>query len=425
MNWYCIRRGLQYLAKEFETRYRTWRNAREIARAYASEPKVVVSLHRPSAPQVWLVAGGLIIAVAAYGVVTVVWRMDLRRVRAFPLRQRAVAPSEPQVSGPLVPAGEDVSSNRAATAPIRDSDKPVARRRLSENVLEIPDTMSHFLVMNKQSRRMFLLGNRGGKWAVFRTYRVAIGEREGRKERSGDRRTPEGQYFITGQKDRSELNSIYGPLAYVLNYPNIEDRKAGRTGEGIWIHGTASDTIPYRTRGCLEMENERLLELSALLGAGIGTPVLIVNTAELGDPAGAPDYRAAVAARKRVMLMYRGTRDSFVDLLEEWASAWESRDIENYARFYEEERFHAQGMGWPDWRARKKGTFEAYRTIDISLDNIILSDFSESTAVVKFMQQYSSDRIRVANRKKLAFVRNRGEWKIYRESTLPREETTL
>ena len=106
---------------------------------------------------------------------------------------------------------------------------------------------------------------------------MAIGENEGVKIREGDKKTPEGIYFIIGRKERSELNKMYGPLAFVLNYPNEEDRKRGRTGNGIWIHGTNPDSIPLQTRGCLELENVNILELGMHLKTGIGTPIVIIN----------------------------------------------------------------------------------------------------------------------------------------------------
>jgi hypothetical protein len=89
------------------------------------------------------------------------------------------------------------------------------------------------------------------------------------------------------------------------------------------------------------------------------------------------------------------------------------------------EKFYGQGMLWDAYIEHKAHTFSLYDTISITLDKIYLSEFSETTAVVKFIQGYRSDRIQVVNGKKLYFVKDKGSWKIYRESTMPNEELLL
>ena len=40
----------------------------------------------------------------------------------------------------------------------------------------------------------------------------------------------------------------YGPYAAVLNYPNKKDLEAGKTGSGIWIHGTGTNQLTPDTQ---------------------------------------------------------------------------------------------------------------------------------------------------------------------------------
>ncbi len=128
-------------------------------------------------------------------------------------------------------------------------------------------------------------------WKVIKQFEIAIGGGlAGPKVFAGDRRTPEGLYFILLKKDKSELTSIYGPLAYVLNYPNSIDVKEGRTGQGIWIHGTLGDADPVSTKGCLSLANKNIVELLSYLEDGKGTPVLIVNDSTFSDPVTIADY---------------------------------------------------------------------------------------------------------------------------------------
>jgi len=144
--------------------------------------------------------------------------------------------------------------------------------------IEEHDEMQFLIVADKYDRVIHLLKNQRGTWGIIKSYPVAIGAAAGRKELQWDKKTPEGNYFIVSRKEDAELNEIYGPLAYVLNYPNPEDRIAGRTGNGIWIHGTVPGKVPVDTKGCLEMHNNNILKLADYIGSGDLIPVVIHNS---------------------------------------------------------------------------------------------------------------------------------------------------
>jgi len=75
------------------------------------------------------------------------------------------------------------------------------------------------LLLNKAQRRLEVwVGPR-----MVKAYRVQLGQNPvGHKRRRGDRRTPEGRYFICGSG-----TSTYH-LALWISYPNIDDARAGR-----------------------------------------------------------------------------------------------------------------------------------------------------------------------------------------------------
>ena len=82
-------------------------------------------------------------------------------------------------------------------------------------------------------------------------------------------------------------------------------------------------------------------------------------------------------------------------------------------------------MRWDAWREKKKKTFKAYSLISVSMEKICVSEFSESTAVVLFIQEYTSDVFHMQKPKKLSFMRNDGRWKIFKEETFSRQELLL
>lgn len=80
----------------------------------------------------------------------------------------------------------------------------------------------------------------------FKTYRISLGKNpKGHKLIEGDRRTPEGLYWIDWRKTSDRFN-----LAMHISYPNISDaararREGVKPGSMIMIHGTPT---PKTTR---------------------------------------------------------------------------------------------------------------------------------------------------------------------------------
>ena len=65
-------------------------------------------------------------------------------------------------------------------------------------------------------------------------------------------------YFITSRLDPATLKDFYGAGALPINYPNPLDQVRGKTGSGIWLHGTPPDQFsraPLATDGCLALAN--------------------------------------------------------------------------------------------------------------------------------------------------------------------------
>jgi murein L,D-transpeptidase YafK len=135
------------------------------------------------------------------------------------------------------------------------------------------------IVIVKSERRLSLL--RGDD--PVRHYRIALGGApDGHKQREGDQRTPEGEYFI----DLRNPDSAYH-LALRISYPNDKDRLRAwldgyDPGGQIMIHGLRNgfDWIGERhalddwTDGCIAVTNAEMEEIWSLVD--IGTPVEIL-----------------------------------------------------------------------------------------------------------------------------------------------------
>lgn len=150
----------------------------------------------------------------------------------------------------------------------------------------LPKLKNPHLVVKKSKRVIELFD--GDK--LIKTYTVALGfSPVGDKEKQGDGRTPEGDFYVFTKNDKSKFYLSLG-----LSYPNAEDAKRGldkkiitqhqydaimkavagkksppqntRLGGDIYIHG--GGTSEDWTWGCVALERENIKELFDALPVG-------------------------------------------------------------------------------------------------------------------------------------------------------------
>ncbi len=145
---------------------------------------------------------------------------------------------------------------------------------------ELPtNTVIDKMVVYKSKRE--LLAYSKGK--VIKTYKVAIGQEPiGAKEYEGDKKTPEGLYYINDKNPNSGYHKNLG-----ISYPNANDivsanRLKKPAGGNIKIHGLLNHygfvgkfhRWHDWTLGCIALTDE---EIDELYGAvKIGTPIEII-----------------------------------------------------------------------------------------------------------------------------------------------------
>ena len=164
---------------------------------------------------------------------------------------------------------------------------------------------------------------------------MSIGQGGVGKQTTGDQRTPLGIYFVTEQLETTRMHEKYGVTAFPLDYPNAWDRRHGRTGDGIWIHGVdprGGVRPPLDTDGCIALPNERLGALEQSFEPNV-TPVLIGRDLVWSDP-------AAVAE----------VRDSLEKAVARWTTALEQGDMYAYLDAYDD-AFRHWGMNKDEWSA--------------------------------------------------------------------------
>ena len=265
-------------------------------------------------------------------------------------------------------------------------------------LLQMHPEQKHAVVVDTQKSRLYLYQNDNGTPRFIADYYITQGKLGADKTREGDKRTPIGVYHVTSSLPRQKLTDFYGSGAFPINYPNDWDKRQGRNGHGIWLHGTPSDTFsrpPKASDGCVVLANQDLDSLSKSLQVGL-TPVIISNSIEwlsLDD--------------------WQTERSSLLKMIEEWRQDWESRDAEHYARHYSH-KFNADGQGYQGWIEQKRKVNAAKSWIKVGTGNISMfrNPGKEEYVVVTFEQDYRSSNLSNQMKKRQYWIKESGRWKI-------------
>ena len=220
----------------------------------------------------------------------------------------------------------------------RNHKSPVDRNKIPSSLIQLASKQDYVIVVDSSRSRLFLFKNLKGMPTLLKDFYVTIGKNGTGKYVEGDQKTPVGVYFVTGFINPKELPDLYGDGAFPIDYPNAWDQRHGRTGYGIWLHGTPSRTYsrpPKDSNGCVIVSNQDLNVLMPFVKKG-HTPVIISESI---------DWVSKEEWNKR-----RGNYEMFV---ETWRKDWESRDVSLYLRHYSKE-YSGLGNDYKSWVEYKR-----------------------------------------------------------------------
>jgi murein L,D-transpeptidase YafK len=272
--------------------------------------------------------------------------------------------------------------------------------RVPRYVLQLDAGQKHALVVDSRRSRLYLFENGGRRLHLVGDYYVSLGRNGVEKTRQGDQKTPIGVYHVTANLPRQKLTDFYGAGAFPINYPNAWDRKLGRNGHGIWLHGTPSDTYsrpPRASDGCIVLANADLEAVGRVLQVGL-TPVIIADEVEWIEAADVENERQGLAAA-----------------VAEWRADWESRDTERYLGHYSP-RFRSGEHDLGSWAQYKRRVNAGKTWIKVGLSRLAMFQYPrESFVVVSFEQDYRSNNLSNAMHKRQYWMKENGRWKIVYE----------
>lgn len=279
---------------------------------------------------------------------------------------------------------------------------------LPSNLIQLDSKFSHHVILvEKSTHKLFLYEAGEEKPKLIKTYDIATGKIKGNKRYQGDHKTPEGIYvFQNFHSDKELLDKygdyakIYGAGAFTTNYPNEIDKRAGKTGGGIWLHSTDDDSRVSKgldSRGCVVAVDSDLKEISKYIDLD-NTPIVIVqNINYLQEETWSENKREIVSS------------------IDTWMKAWQAKDFENYIGSYSKNFFSASKGGLSQYKAYKRAVFARKDTPQINFRNISILRFTDY-AIVTLEQEYISDIINDIGKKTLYLERDENyDWKISAE----------
>lgn len=231
---------------------------------------------------------------------------------------------------------------------------------------------------------------------------ISVGLLGTEKQTEGDKRTPLGVYYITSNLNPDSLPDLYGVGALPINYPNPLDVQRGKTGSGIWLHGTPREQFvraPQASDGCVVLSNPDLERLLATVQIRT-TPVVIAPELQWVQP-------TALDA----------DRQQFEASLDAWRTAKGQGDLEQLKRFYSS-RFQNQGRDLAQWWPRVESEVRSgagARGLEIKDLSLLQWRDSQDTMVVTFGEVAVGQTRGVTKRQ--YWARERDQWKIFFEGT--------
>ncbi len=260
----------------------------------------------------------------------------------------------------------------------------------------------HAIAIDASRSRLYLFENTATGLSLLADYYISLGKLGTEKAAEGDFRTPLGVYFITSNLDPKSLKNFYGTGALPINYPNVLDSKRGKTGGGIWLHGTPRNQFsrpPLSTDGCVVLANPDLDHIVRTVQVRT-TPVVISTQLQWVAPQSA-----------------RAQGKVFEDSLAAWLSAKSSGNLDRLLGFYTAD-FNSYGKTLSEWTPslRKELAKSQGRTIAMKDLSMLRWTDAADTMVVTFGEV--PDGVRTGTTKRQYWIREGNQWKIFFEGVI-------
>ena len=280
-------------------------------------------------------------------------------------------------------------------------DKPAAGM-IPSQLINLSAQNKHAIAIDASRARLYLFENSSTGLKLLGDYYISVGKSGIEKTVEGDLRTPLGVYFVTSNLNPKSLKDFYGSGALPINYPNQLDLKRGKTGSGIWLHGTPPDQFaraPLATDGCVVLANPDLERIIRTVQVRT-TPVVIAQSLKWVAP------QSMQADNK-----------PFEDALKAWQSAKSSGDMARLASWYTPD-FNSNGKTLAQWTPALQVELKKLEGRKVELKDVSYLRWTDAsdTMVVTFGELAQG--AKTGQTKRQYWTRQGGQWKIFFEGII-------
>ena len=315
---------------------------------------------------------------------------------------------------PVNAVGDVPASDATAAAPMLAELRQESRLRLQalrerpapgmvpSQFVGLSPLNKHAIALDASRSRLYLFENTEAGIKLVADYYISVGKLGVEKNLEGDQRTPIGVYFISSNLDPKSLRDFYGSGALPINYPNQLDVRRGKTGGGIWLHGTPPTQFsraPLATDGCVVLANpdlERIIKTVEIRN----TPVVIANSLKWVSP---QSLKSELSA--------------FDDMLQGWHRAKASGDLAKLAAWYTPD-FTSYGKTLTQWLPLMQAELKQLAGRDIQIKDVSYLRWTDSadTMVVTFGELVKGSK--TGRTKRQYWTRQGSQWKIFFEGSV-------
>lgn len=327
---------------------------------------------------------------------------DLLMARTRPIRRLGDVPEPDSARSIQTAATLEELRNESRQRVDAQRSRPPAHT-IPAQFLELSPRSRHAIAVDASRSRLYLFENTPKGLQLVADYYASVGKLGIEKNLEGDQRTPLGVYFITSRLDPATLKDFYGAGALPINYPNPLDQSRGKTGGGIWLHGTPPDQFaraPLATDGCLVLANPDLERILRTVEPR-STPVVIARQLQWVAP------HAVQADRK-----------SFDAVLNAWRSAKTEGDMSRLMGFYAPDFQSYRKKPLQEWSQVLQAETRALRGRELHLKDKSYLRWTDSadTMVVTFGEVAAGARTGPVKRQ--YWARRGQQWQIFFEGVI-------
>ena len=258
--------------------------------------------------------------------------------------------------------------------------------------------LDSLLIANKRAKELIVYQSTSKSIELLASYEDVIVGADGDKFKEGDLKTPLGVYTL--KKRFIPKDQFYGPLAFVLSYPNTYDKVQGKNGHGIWIHGSPLDGSQRdpMSKGCIVLDNDTI----ELLDVNVKHKNSVIIVSENG--------------------MKKVTKSEISTILSElfrWKNSWKKSDADAYLDFYDKDFKRYDGLKKKNFSRMKKTIFSRKQKKEIIFKNINISPYpnvhGEKLFKISFYEIYKSKNYKFRGNKELFIKLNDSSFSILSE----------